>query len=968
MVEVKRNRVCFFTMSETRSVASVLIRVSQNTQDWDKLAEECQNLLQNVSSSVFLHGAAAIETPPQFLSKLGLDPQTVAVYSTKLVENGIVARKQYQRVLGEHTRVQTYDLLGENSEGYARVLCLLTDVSREPELTWKHALQLIGEFSLEPFKVMSLWVAILLNSPDNFDPFVEWVKHSMWNLHPDWPAIFELVGQWKNLSKLAAKLVAQNVISFLEVYAFVDPKKQGFDSFEVKWRNVKTESSSNALTMAMPLVDNDDEDEEMQIESPREVEVTNLEQSEDSIDEIMQNCFVFVGDLLSEIVAWPNTLLECQIIALLAKHPLTFGTSEAVARGLSELVAAKLPEAGLDGIKSILMSHAILEPAWSALCDVTDLEFFRKYMLPSIDLHPHTQPFLWTLDSTERYALYTDLHLRVADSNPLVKARFAQAEKDTKDILKRLTKQDAEALIVPQLLEVFARCPWPSLNVFINQVENYNIGQLVAKSSASQIAPLAMDMLPLILMQQFTVEGRTTKQLDGLFDQKWFKLLAQFAGDVAVAYETFDFVSLIKLVLQQIAEHDYSETIVIDQLVRRLSGIPSQSNLSVTQLIALHTAEPVSSVVAAAISEQYNPQRLRLVSELKEANLLTDIFLALAFAHKNTTGQDAKVIANRIDQLTSILLTYTQLLEEPLDPTVLEEAGVNPEFVRAAVRNKSGSFEFWNLQLYDIELDQDLYSKFKEVCDAKSVERASLSHRLRVKSVRQQLENAPKPSISELVSRLVLSPADALYTSRYMQVATPEAIPELLSRNAILAVLRFGTPLEAESFACFMRDILSFCYTQELPDLTMLRKLHCGIMGAILEAAHPEAAYTPLSNTFSLVQRSLLVFPMFEDHGISLVGRIQLLTTKLQGDLETSVKSLSPQLTKRASLWQSKQDVVKPEFIEQIVQNNERLMARLVSSVQLVTQKRSEKVAEPIGKNGRRIDMRKKPRGKKNKR
>lgn len=955
-------------MSETKSVASVLIRVSQNTQDWNKLAEECQNLLRDVPSSVFLHGAATLGTPPQFMSKLGLDPQTVAVYSTKLVETNIIARKQYQRVIGEHTRVQTYDILGENSEGYARVLRLLTDLSREPELTWKHALQLIGEFGLEPFKVSTLWVSVLLNFPDLFDPFVEWVKHSIWFQHPDWPAIFELVGQWEDLYKLAAKLVAQNALQFPKVFAFVDPKKQGLDSFEAKWQTAKSESSSNALTMAMPLVDDDDEDEEMQIESPDQVEAMEVEESEESTDDTMQNCFMFVGALLSEIAASPNSLVETQIMALLSEHPLAYGTSDTVASGLSELVAAKLPDVGLEGVKSMLMPHAIMEPAWSALCDEADLDFFREYMLPSIDLHPHTQPFLWSLDSTERYALYTDLHSRVAGSNPFVKARFMQAEKDTKDVLKRLTKQDAEALIVPQLLDIFAHCPWPSLNVFINQVENYNIGQLVAKSSTSQIAPLAMDMLPLILMQQFTAEGRTTKQKDGMFDQKWFKLLAQFAGDVAVAYDTFDFISLIKLVLQQIAEQDYSEIVVIDQLLRRLSGIPPQSNLSINQIIALNTAEPISSVVAAAISEQYHPQRQRLISDLGEANLLTDLFLALAFAHKNTTGQDAKVVANRLDQLTSILLNYTQLLEEPLDTSVLEEAGVNSEFVKAAARHRTGPFEFWNLQLYDIVLDQGLYSQFTEVCDAKLVERASLSHRLRVKSVRQQLEKAPRPSLPEFVSRLVLSPADALYTSRYVQMVVPDAITSLLARDVLLAILRFGTPLEAESYACFMTDILEFCYTQEAPDMEMVREVHRGINGAILEAAHPDAAYTPLSNTFSLLQRSLLVFPMFEDHGSSLSGRIRLLTTNMQGDLETAVKSLSPQLMKRASLWQSEQDSIKPEIVQQIIQNNERLMVRLVSSVKLMNQKKSESVVEPTEKPGRRIDTRKKPRGRKGRR
>jgi len=962
--------------------------------DEKELADSKFDILKSPENRpLVIHAAlirqADLETLSKLTSFLEVEPEWVATllptaYLQKFGSQVPAYRKQYQRIMAEQTRTMTFGLLEECPAGYA----LLYEVFRKNnrmgfEELWSRALKVIGQFNLEPFRAMALWISLL--SENALTPFAGWISKSLWSRQPDWIAIVKLTVM-SNKPKFLANLIVFNVVSLDTVWGMYTHKTETkFSQFEDNWRSENSSGPSrlNALAMAMPLIDDDDddddeeEDEEMldeDIDLNKELETSTAEQTKsesDAADEdpnnydAVENLRKIVGYALLILGRVPNIELENTLLKLAETYPIAFGTSNEFLQGLSQLLASKISQPNEEGRFELVenidlhalyrywkpISHSIMEPAWSVLnryiktIESPQLRFdtFREFLLPSIDVHPNKVDALFDFDINQRYMLYTDLYTRLAVSHELVKARFTSAERNTKDILKRLTKRDAETLIVPQLLEQFSQCAWPSLNVFVNQVESYNIGKLVAQA-ATQTRPspktrgtafglLAMDMLPLVLMQQFTV-GRDATQKDGLHLSKWLRLLAQFAGDIASGHPQFDFVVLIKLVLHQFAAKNFSLIFVIDQILRQLSGVPLQSNLSPFQLLGLCSAPVVADTVQKQISEQPYPQQDRLLQKLRndpDGDLVTMVVAALSYAYDEQLSEpDAKVMASKQDATTNLFLLLRSFeLDASVDRSkICAKFAANLQIGQQVER----PIDFNSLNLYDVAVEPKVYAAVQGRLEEKVVERALLSHKIRVKSVKQRLQDVTMPCLDSLLSRALLSPVDGLFTSKYIQLQNMKAGSELLGRGALLAVLNGATPLEIESYATFVVDYLSFLYL--LPDErddVDVQNILSTMAAVFLEAAVPEASFTVLNNVFNLLQRTLPVFPLHEKDGKKLSSRIQLLTTTTSGDLETAVKSLYPQLIQREKVWCG--DEISPEFVANLAIYHERLMVRFTAGL-----------------------------------
>jgi THO complex subunit 2 len=118
-----------------------------------------------------------------------------------------------------------------------------------------------------------------------------------------------------------------------------------------------------------------------------------------------------------------------------------------------------------------------------------------------------------------RYAMYGEWQQVLLKSNPHLKLASSKAEKNTKDVLKRLSKTNVREMM-RKLAKVSYTNPITTFNVFISQVESYdNLTDLVVEA-ARYFTDMGWDALPYAIMTQLS-SGRGTYQSSGLHDQKW---------------------------------------------------------------------------------------------------------------------------------------------------------------------------------------------------------------------------------------------------------------------------------------------------------------------------------------------------------------------------------------------------------------------------------------------------------------
>lgn len=156
------------------------------------------------------------------------------------------------------------------------------------------------------------------------------------------------------------------------------------------------------------------------------------------------------------------------------------------------------------------------------------IEYSRNYILPTISLlepNPGMIQEIFNLfrlfPFETRYSFYGEWQSVVLKSSPHLKFASSKAEKDTKNVLKRLSNTNVREMM-RKLAKVSYSNPISCFKVFIGQVESYdNLATLVVEA-ARYFTDMGWDVFPFIIMIQMT-SGRGTQQMDGLNDRKWIQ-------------------------------------------------------------------------------------------------------------------------------------------------------------------------------------------------------------------------------------------------------------------------------------------------------------------------------------------------------------------------------------------------------------------------------------------------------------
>ncbi|KAK9377603.1 transcription factor/nuclear export subunit protein 2-domain-containing protein [Lipomyces chichibuensis] len=304
------------------------------------------------------------------------------------------------------------------------------------------------------------------------------------------------------------------------------------------------------------------------------------------------------------------------------------------------------------------------------------LHYFRTYLLPAIalfDPNPGVMHelagLLFHYDYPVRYSVYGEWYTVLLKNQPELRVAAAKAEKETKNILKRLSKTNTREMM-RQLARVSIANPITSLMALVSQVESYdNLSALVVEA-ARYFTPIGWDALPFVIMMQLT-SGRGTVQLDGVTERQWLQSLASFTAKLCKEYSMMSPTPLLQYLQRQLHKSNSSDILLLQELMQQMAGIESMTNLTDAQLEGLSGGRRIRSEVLIALGDKRHISKksaTRLLSSLVNLNLVSELFVLLAQQYKTAIftmpeyQAHTKILGARYDDLAVILSQYIELL------------------------------------------------------------------------------------------------------------------------------------------------------------------------------------------------------------------------------------------------------------------------------------------------------------------
>lgn len=753
-----------------------------------------------------------------------------------------------------------YNLLHEESEGYSKLIVEVYHILRddhtpyELEYAFKVIENLVGHYNLDPNRVLDVLIDVFSNNfVSNHRFIIDFLKRSQW-----WPrtqsdsttSMLKLsVGGSDTASKLIGLrllkcrkdrelpetfkiligcLIKEGFISFGSIFPYFNTEEmESLESLykkDVEDRVLK--ASANALSLAAPLVDEDEESGTDGKSKPTEKsEETTLQSSllsnlvyqflrvflavglyypslyiltkypflayvDDEIPELINRLFL---EMLTPLHTSFKSISDTDLNQLQTPRQTASTVSGNSSQTQVDLYSFR-PTAMNHGSKkftyfysewknylpTILTVEELFELSYeflkfnganlsknadlfSQICDIAVADYklsdenhlkwfkyFRNFIYPAMSI-VEENPFLiekgfavmQRFSLEDRYNLYGELHQVLSKSNPLIQIAYGKAEKSTKDILKRLSKENVRPMM-RRLAKVSFANPLPCLLTILQQIESYdNLISLVV-DTAKYFNQYGWEALTLAILMRLSASGRSSIQQDGLNERQWIQSLAQFVGKICQRYPTLiDLKTLVSFILKSLHQKDMIAVIVLKEMLMSMGGIQSINNLTLSQIDMMNCEPSLQKLAFRTVNDtryeclSSGHQLIKVIHDLGAEN---ELFIQLCQLSQdvthNTNQTHLKILANKNDEMNSVIQLYIQFYnffgsKETLSRDLIsikefcDVYHIEPRWVYRIWSNIEASKgdvpqvpqaispqlydTFWRLSLHDINFSLDLY-------------------------------------------------------------------------------------------------------------------------------------------------------------------------------------------------------------------------------------------------------------------
>ncbi|KAG7877741.1 hypothetical protein KL937_004611 [Ogataea polymorpha] len=340
------------------------------------------------------------------------------------------------------------------------------------------------------------------------------------------------------------------------------------------------------------------------------------------------------------------------------------------------------------------------------------LQLYRKVIFPSLSFANNAsvvnEAFSILLDFyplETRYNLYGEYQNVITKNDLEIKQNFDIAEKKTKDILKRLSTANGEALM-RQLTRTAFGNPLAVTSTFVNHIESYSsLSDLIVEAS-KYFGAFVWDCLTFQLCNKLN-SNRQAMQEDGLNYMQWIQNLSSFVGKLATSRpEQFQLGPILTLITKSLNNGSTDLIILVNEIVGSMSGIQHINNLTSRQIFLLNAETSLQKLVYMVIQDKradsFASSR-KLLDTLVSLDILAELFILLANLPDKTvysTQAPLKILNRRCDELNSLIHTFTTMVDENLSTSIFKEKMISLDTLIKQFRVRPvWAFQIWRRHL-----------------------------------------------------------------------------------------------------------------------------------------------------------------------------------------------------------------------------------------------------------------------------
>lgn len=709
------------------------------------------------------------------------------IKETDLVPSKVLSKSLNTKLRDKLYTQKKYNLLHEEIEGYSKFVVEIHDAfaADDTDLQIDYALQvvekLMGHYSLDPNRCLDILFEILSEVVvGKVDSVLQFFRKSRW-----WPALESDNSSIKSLSTggsaIAAKiiglkilnysktkdlpelfkalvtiLIKEGFISFGSVFKYMRPgediMKELEDKYNRKLEEEVLKAGANALALAAPLADDENEDgKDKKRPSTPAGSKTDLQLH-------VNYKYQFLKSFLSNGLYWPSIYIlteypfladiDEEIPKLLIRvfgamiEPLYKQTSPFEAEELDCIQASKgtyFPRSGnnvaiepfkptdfytfkpigkhhtqrtlhyfyqnwtkylpkvYDFASLFKVSLEILKfigsnlskdvEVFIKLCEIIQsfqsqeelkediFHYFRNYIFPLMPLILENSiaidkaySILAVYPAEDRFSVYGELYNNLRKNNTLIKIAYSSAEKATKNILKRLSKENVRPMM-RRLAKISFSNPLPCLLTILQQIESYdNLNTLVVET-ARYFNNYGWDNLTIAILIRLSSDRRSIHD-NGMGERQWLQSLASFVGKICQKYQqAIDTKMILLYLLKTFYTGDRTGLSVLKEMLISMGGIQTTSDLTLRQIDMINCGSALQKVVYRTIDDlrfDRIDSGTHLLKCLVDLHAVDEFVILLCSMYNDIVydvGENQlKVLANRVDDLTSVIKLFVTLV------------------------------------------------------------------------------------------------------------------------------------------------------------------------------------------------------------------------------------------------------------------------------------------------------------------
>ena len=263
---------------------------------------------------------------------------------------------------------------------------------------------------------------------------------------------------------------------------------------------------------------------------------------------------------------------------------------------------------------------------------------------------------------TTRFSLYGEWQTIAYKTHPELKLKASETDKDTKGILRRISKQDVKRF-GRALAKKSTSNPLILWAIAINQIENYDNFVEVVVDAAKFCTNLGYDVLEYVILSNLANPFKNRVKEDGTSIALWLTGLSAFCAKVFRRYTQMDVATVTIYVAKQLKLSNIYDLIVLRDLVTQMAGILVRENLSDHQLRCYAGGDSLKEQAMSLLREPgalvgLKKTSARLLKALVDANLTGLLVILIAqergsslFNLKIEHNSNLKLLGNLFDEV-----------------------------------------------------------------------------------------------------------------------------------------------------------------------------------------------------------------------------------------------------------------------------------------------------------------------------